>query len=84
MKIQGQIGKCKDDIKSYSLDCFEQVEQSKRPHNFWTKFLNSGQSEPSSSQGKPHKTPQVDFLNGPMTIAKVMDSQWGQTKPNMN
>jgi hypothetical protein len=30
MKMQGQKGKCKDDIKSYSLDRFEQVEQSKR------------------------------------------------------
>ena len=30
MKMQGQKGKCKDDIKSYSLDRFEQVERSKR------------------------------------------------------
>ena len=30
MKVQGQKGKCKDDIKSYSLDRFEQVERSKR------------------------------------------------------
>ena len=29
MKMQGQKGKCKDDIKSYSLDSFEQVERSK-------------------------------------------------------
>ena len=29
MKMQGQKGKCKDDIKSYSLDRFEQVERSK-------------------------------------------------------
>ena len=29
MKVQGQKGKCKDDIKSYSLDRFEQVERSK-------------------------------------------------------
>ena len=28
-KMQGQKGKCKDDIKSYSLDRFEQVERSK-------------------------------------------------------
>ena len=28
--MQGQKGKCKDDIKSYSLDRFEQVERSKR------------------------------------------------------
>ena len=27
--MQGQKGKCKDDIKSYSLDRFEQVERSK-------------------------------------------------------
>ena len=30
MKVQGQKGKCKDDIKSYSLDRFEQVERSKK------------------------------------------------------
>ena len=29
MKMQGQKGKCKDNIKSYSLDRFEQVERSK-------------------------------------------------------
>ena len=29
MKMQGQKGNWKDDIKSYSLDCFEQVERSK-------------------------------------------------------
>ena len=29
MKVQGQKGKCKDGIKSYSLDRFEQVERSK-------------------------------------------------------
>ena len=29
MKMEGQKGKCKDDIKSYSLDRFEQVERSK-------------------------------------------------------
>ena len=29
MKMQGRKGKCKDNIKSYSLDCFEQVERSK-------------------------------------------------------
>ena len=29
MKMQGQKEKCKDDIKSYSLDRFEQVERSK-------------------------------------------------------
>ena len=29
MKMQGQKGKCKDDIKSYSLDRFEQVKRSK-------------------------------------------------------
>ena len=28
--MQGQKGKCKDDIKSYSLDRFEQVERSKK------------------------------------------------------
>ena len=28
-KMQGRKGKCKDDIKSYSLDRFEQVERSK-------------------------------------------------------
>ena len=33
MKIQGQKGKCKDDIKSYSLDRFEQVERSKIINN---------------------------------------------------
>ena len=27
--MQGQKGKCKDDIKSYSFDRFEQVERSK-------------------------------------------------------
>ena len=27
-KMQGRKGKCKDDIKSYFLDRFEQVEQS--------------------------------------------------------
>ena len=29
MKMQGQKGKCKDDLKGYSLDCFEQVKRSK-------------------------------------------------------
>ena len=29
MKMQGRKGKCKDDIKSYSLDRLEQVERSK-------------------------------------------------------
>ena len=29
MKMQGQKWKCKDNIKSYSLDPFEQVERSK-------------------------------------------------------
>ena len=29
MKMQGQKGKCKEGIKSYSLDRFEQVERSK-------------------------------------------------------
>ena len=29
MKMQGQKGKCNDDIKSYSLDRFKQVERSK-------------------------------------------------------
>ena len=29
MKIQGQKQKCKDNMKSYSLDGFEQVERSK-------------------------------------------------------
>ena len=29
MKMQGQKGKCKDDTKSESLDCFERVERSK-------------------------------------------------------
>ena len=29
MKVQGQKGKRKDNIKSYSLDPFEQVERSK-------------------------------------------------------
>ena len=29
MKMQGQKGKCKEGIKSYPLDRFEQVEQSK-------------------------------------------------------
>ena len=30
--MQGQKGKCKDDIKSYSLDRFKQVERSKTPN----------------------------------------------------
>ena len=30
MKMQGQKVKCKDDIKSYFLDRFEQVERSKK------------------------------------------------------
>ena len=29
MKMQAQKGKCKEGIKSYSLNCFEQVERSK-------------------------------------------------------
>ena len=35
MKMQVQKGKCKDDIKSYSLDCFEQVERSKTSELFY-------------------------------------------------
>ena len=31
--MQGQKGKCKDDIKSCSLDRFEQVERSKKRAN---------------------------------------------------
>ena len=41
MKMQGQKGKCKDDIKSYSLDRFEQVERSKT-QKFWTKIFFIG------------------------------------------
>ena len=39
MKMEGQKGKCKDDIKSYSLDRFEQVERSKNtPYNQYLRF----------------------------------------------
>ena len=38
MKMQGQKGKCKDNIKSYSLDRFEQVEWSKTNFWKWTSF----------------------------------------------
>ena len=39
MKMQGQKGKCKADIKSYSLDRFEQVERSKTPDRALSNFI---------------------------------------------
>ena len=39
MKTQGQKGKCKDDIKNYSLDCFEQVKRSKIKNSDVGKFF---------------------------------------------
>ena len=38
--MQGQKGKCKDDIKSYSLDRFEQVERSKTLTQTWPHLMH--------------------------------------------
>ena len=37
--MQGQKGKCKDNIKSYSLDRFEQVERSKSCSQYFATTL---------------------------------------------
>ena len=39
--MQGQKGKCKDDIKSYFLDRFEQIDQSKTKGSLYTQVLLS-------------------------------------------
>ena len=77
MKVQGQKGKCKDDIKSYSLDCFEQVERSKITYNFWTKFDNSVHCGPCftlANQGLIHLTGSSDLDRVLTKFGKFTDS----------
>ena len=50
-KMQGQKGKCKDDIKSYSLDRFEQVERSKKLKRVLSPSIETSMPRPIAHHG---------------------------------